>query len=82
MRVRQLPASPLYPKIRFAFTDYPLIVWAGAILLRLSLEPIGLLDCETGSEDLVTCLCRLAALNVMRRTRCDPNFTDFVSRWQ
>jgi len=42
MRVRQLPASPLYSKIRFAFADHPIIVWADVILLRLSLEPIGL----------------------------------------
>lgn len=42
MRVRQAPASPLYPKIRFAFTDHPITVWAGAILLRLYFELIGL----------------------------------------
>lgn len=42
MRVRQSPASPLYPKIRFAFTDHPITVWAGAILLRLYFELIGL----------------------------------------
>ncbi|TKB89187.1 MAG: hypothetical protein E8D40_16690 [Nitrospira sp.] len=35
MRVRQLPASSLYPKIHFTFTDHPLMVWADAILLRL-----------------------------------------------
>lgn len=35
-------ASPLYPKIRFAFTDHPITVWAGAILLRLYFEFIGL----------------------------------------
>ena len=34
--------SPLYPNIRFAFTDHPITVWAGAILLRLSFELIGL----------------------------------------
>lgn len=33
-------ASPLYPNIRFAFTDHPITVWAGAILLRLSFELI------------------------------------------
>ncbi len=49
MRVRQLPASPLYPKIRFAFADHPIIVWADAILLRLSLEPIGLRNGKLGS---------------------------------
>lgn len=36
-------ASPLDPKIRFAFTDHPITVWAGAILLRLYFELIGLL---------------------------------------
>ena len=35
-------ASPFYPKIRFAFTDHPITVWAGAILLRLYFELIGL----------------------------------------
>jgi len=42
MRVRPAPASPLYPKIRFAFTDHPITIWAGAILLRLYFELIGL----------------------------------------
>ncbi|MBS0182398.1 MAG: transposase [Nitrospira sp.] len=42
MSTRQSPASPLYPKIRFAFTDHPITVWAGAILLRLYFEVIGL----------------------------------------
>lgn len=42
MRARPVPASPLYPKIRFAFTDHPITVWAGAILLRLYFELIGL----------------------------------------
>lgn len=42
MRGPRLPASPLYPKIRFAFTDHPITVWAGAILLRLYFELIGL----------------------------------------
>jgi hypothetical protein len=35
-------ASPLYPNIRLAFTDHPITVWAGAILLRLYFELIGL----------------------------------------
>jgi hypothetical protein len=48
MRVRQLPASPLHPKIRFAFADHPLIAWADAIFLRLSLEPIGLRNEKLG----------------------------------
>jgi hypothetical protein len=30
--------SPLNPKIRFVFTDHPITVWAGAILLRLYFE--------------------------------------------
>ena len=34
--------SPLYPKMRFAFTDHSITVWAGAILLRLYFELIGL----------------------------------------
>lgn len=38
----QTTASPLYPKIRFAFTDHPITVWAGVILLRLYVELIGL----------------------------------------
>jgi hypothetical protein len=42
MRTRPAPTSPLYPKIRFAFTDHPITVWAGAILLRLYVELIGL----------------------------------------
>lgn len=41
MRPRRPAASPLYPKIRFAFTDHPITVWAGAILLRLYVELIG-----------------------------------------
>ena len=42
MRTHPAPASPLYPKIRFAFTDHPITVWVGAILLRLYFERIGL----------------------------------------
>ena len=42
MHAHSAPASPLYPKIRFAFTDHPITVWAGAILLRLYFELIGL----------------------------------------
>lgn len=42
MRVRPAPVSPLYPKIRFAFTDHPITIWAGVILLRLYFELIGL----------------------------------------
>jgi hypothetical protein len=26
MRVRKPPAAPLYPKIRFAFTDHPITI--------------------------------------------------------
>lgn len=48
MRVRQRSASSLYPKIRFAFAAHPIIVWASAILLRLSLEPIGLQNGKLG----------------------------------
>ena len=42
MRPRQPVVSPPYPKVRFAFTDHPITVWAGAILLRLYFELIGL----------------------------------------
>ena len=42
MRPRQALTSPLYPKIRFTCTDHPITVWAGAILLRLYFELIGL----------------------------------------
>lgn len=42
MRVRSAPASPLYPKLRFACTDHPITVWAGVILLRLYVELLGL----------------------------------------
>ena len=35
-------ASPLYPRIRFAFTDHPITVWADALMLRLYFELIGL----------------------------------------
>lgn len=42
MRARPVRATPLYPKIRFAFTDHPITVWAGAILLRLYFELLGL----------------------------------------
>ncbi len=41
MRIRPAPASPLYPKLRFALTDHPITVWAGTILLRLYFELIG-----------------------------------------
>jgi len=35
-------ASPLYPRIRVAFTDHPITVWADALMLRLYFELIGL----------------------------------------
>ena len=34
--------SPLYPKIGFGFTEHPITVWAGVILLRLYFEWIKL----------------------------------------
>ena len=34
--------SPLYPKIMFGFTDHPITVWAGVILLRIYFEWIKL----------------------------------------
>lgn len=42
MRKRVRDGSPLYPKVRFAFTNHPITVWAGIILLRLYFEWIGL----------------------------------------
>jgi len=51
MRVRSAPASPLYPKLRFAFTDHPITVWAGVILLRLYVE---LLDLRTALTSVLT----------------------------
>ncbi|GKS63710.1 hypothetical protein YTPLAS72_10140 [Nitrospira sp.] len=42
MRVRPTPASPFYPQLRVAFTDHPITVWAGVILLRLYFELLGL----------------------------------------
>ena len=42
MKRRVGESSPLYPKILFAFTDHPITVWAGAILLRVYFEWIGL----------------------------------------
>jgi hypothetical protein len=51
MCVRPAPASPLYPKLRFAFTDHPITVWAGVILLRLYVE---LLDLRTALTRVLT----------------------------
>ncbi len=51
MRPRQPPTSALYPKLRFAFTDHPITVWAGAILLRLYVE---LLDLRTALASVLT----------------------------
>jgi hypothetical protein len=48
MRTRPAPVSPLSPKIRFAFTDHPITVWAGVILLRLYFELLGLRTALTG----------------------------------
>jgi hypothetical protein len=42
MKRRVGESSPLYPRILFAFTDHPITVWAGVILLRLYFEWIGL----------------------------------------
>jgi hypothetical protein len=35
-------AAPLYAKVHFGFTDHPITVWAGVILLRLYFELVGL----------------------------------------
>lgn len=43
--------SPLYPRILFGFTDHPITVWAGVILLRLYFEWVGLR--QVLSESLV-----------------------------
>ena len=42
MKQRMREASPLYPKILFRFTDHPITVWAGVILLRVYFEWVGL----------------------------------------
>ena len=42
MRKAKREGSPLYPKILFGFTDHPITVWAGVILLRLYFEWIKL----------------------------------------
>lgn len=42
MRVRPAPTSPLYHKRRSAFTDHSITAWAGAILLPLYFELLGL----------------------------------------
>src|SRR5262250_442333 len=34
-------SSPLYPRILFRFTDHPITVWAGVILLRVYFEWVG-----------------------------------------
>lgn len=42
MKRRRVERSPLYPKIVFGFTDHPITVWAGVILLRIYFEWIKL----------------------------------------
>lgn len=42
MKQRITGSSPLYPKILFRFTDHPITVWAGLILLRVYFEWVGL----------------------------------------
>lgn len=41
--------SPLYPKIVFGFTEHPITVWAGVILVRLYFEWIKLREELTGA---------------------------------
>lgn len=41
MRACQALVSPPYQKIRCAFSDHPITVWAGAILLRFYVELMG-----------------------------------------
>jgi hypothetical protein len=42
MKRQSTESSPLYPKILFRFTDHPITVWAGVILLRVYFEWVGL----------------------------------------
>ncbi len=42
MKKRVWDSSPLYPKVSFGFTNHPITVWAGIILVRLYFEWIGL----------------------------------------
>jgi hypothetical protein len=42
MKQRITESSPLYPKILFRFTDHPITVWAGVILLRVYFEWVGI----------------------------------------
>ena len=42
MKGRITESSPLYPRILFRFTDHPITVWAGVILLRVYFEWVGL----------------------------------------
>ena len=42
MSKARVERSPLYPKIMFGFTDHPITVWAGVILLRVYFEWIKL----------------------------------------
>lgn len=42
MTTRKRERSPLYPKILFGFTEHPITVWAGVVLLRLYFEWIKL----------------------------------------
>ena len=42
MKRRRVERSPLYPKIMFGFTDHPITVWAGVILVRIYFEWIKL----------------------------------------
>ena len=42
MKRARAERSPLYPKILFGFTEHPITVWAGLILLRLYFEWIKL----------------------------------------
>ena len=42
MKKAESKRSPLYPKILFGFTEHPITVWAGVVLLRLYFEWIKL----------------------------------------
>ena len=49
MKNRRGDRSPLYPRIRLGFTDHPITVWPGVILLLLYFEWIKLRDELSGA---------------------------------
>jgi Transposase DDE domain group 1 len=61
MKKSTVERSPLYPKILFGFTNHPITVWAGVILLRVYFEwmklreelSAGLVDFRKGSNNQI-----------------------------